>query len=75
LCKTLFVAKGLHSTWDCFGDISVAIGYLQGVKKEVGKALGTAYQGTTHQVPDTSHLVWQIARKVQEIGLQRMDSK
>jgi hypothetical protein len=59
-----FVAKGLCSTWDRLGDISGAVVQLQNVKKQVTRALGTAYEGTAHTTPDTSSLVWKIANEV-----------
>lgn len=67
--KTFFVAKGLRSSWDRLGDISGAVVELQNVKKQVARALGTAYEGSTHTTPDTSPLVWKIANDVRTLGL------
>lgn len=47
--------------WDRLGDISVAIDYLNKIKKKVSSTLSTSYQGSTHTAPDTSHLVWRVA--------------
>jgi hypothetical protein len=64
-----FVSKGLRSSWDRLGDISGAVVQLQNVKKQVTRALGAAYEGTTHTTPDTSSLVWRIANDVRALGL------
>jgi hypothetical protein len=64
-----FVAKGLRSSWDRLGDISGAVLQLQNVKKQVSKALGASYEGKTHTTPDTSPLVWKVAREVRELVL------
>lgn len=64
-----FVSKGLRSSWDRLGDISGAVLQLQNVKKQVSKALGASYKGKTHTTPDTSPLVWKVAREVRELVL------
>ena len=64
-----FVAKGLRSSWDRLGNISGAVLQLQNVKKQVSKALGASYEGKTHTTPDTSPLVWKVAREVRELVL------
>ncbi|EDR03149.1 uncharacterized protein LACBIDRAFT_331822 [Laccaria bicolor S238N-H82] len=61
--KNLLSAKGLQSRWDRLGNISTAIDYLKKIKKQVGLAMSTAYQGTTHTKADTTHLVWCVADK------------
>jgi hypothetical protein len=66
-----FVAKGVRSTWDRLGDISGAVVQLQNVKKQVARALGTAYEGIAHTMPDTSSLVWKITNEVQALGLNK----
>ncbi|KAJ8522779.1 hypothetical protein ONZ45_g630 [Pleurotus djamor] len=69
--KSLFVAKGVYSTWDRLGDISAGISVLQHLKKEVNLALSVAYHGSSHSTPDTSQLVWKIANKARELNLQK----
>jgi len=64
-----FVAKGLRSSWDRLGDISGAVIQLQNVKKQVTKALGASYKGKTHTTPDTSALVWKVAKEVRALVL------
>lgn len=64
-----FVAKGLRSSWDRLGDISGAVVQLQNVKKQVSKAMGASYEGKTHTTPDTSPLVWKVAKEVWELVL------
>lgn len=66
-----FVAKGLRSSWDRLGDISGAVLQLQNVKKQVSKALGASYEGKMHTTPNTSPLVWKVAREVQELVLSK----
>lgn len=66
-----FVSKGLRSSWDRLGDISGAVIQLQNVKKQVTRALGAAYEGSTHTTPDTSSLVWKIANDVRALGLSK----
>ncbi|KAF8274044.1 hypothetical protein EI94DRAFT_1768902 [Lactarius quietus] len=64
--KGLLQAKGIHSTWDCLGNISAAVDILKKLKKQVASAMRTAYQGTTHKAPRTEPLVWRVANKVRE---------
>ncbi|KAH8990029.1 hypothetical protein EDB86DRAFT_3245022 [Lactarius hatsudake] len=68
--KTLFVAKGIYSNWDRLGNIAAGINYLQLVKKRVTNLLRSGYCGSTHTDVDTSALVWWIANKANELGLQ-----
>ncbi|KAG1723328.1 hypothetical protein EDB19DRAFT_2043812 [Suillus lakei] len=63
-------SKGIYSTWDRLGDISATVALLQNIKKQVGRALGTAYSGTTHTTPDTSSSTWKVANKINELSLQ-----
>jgi hypothetical protein len=67
--KGLLQAKGVQSTWDQLGNISAAIDVLKKLKKQVAKVMKTAYQGTTHTVPNTNHLVKRVANKIQEENL------
>lgn len=69
--QMFFVAKGLRSSWDRLGNISGAVIQLQNVKKQVSKALGASYEGKTHTTPDTSKLVWKVAREVRELTLAK----
>jgi hypothetical protein len=64
--KGLLQAKGVQSTWDRLGNISAAVDVLKKLKKQVASAMKTAYQGSTHKVPKTDHLVWRVAKKVHE---------
>jgi hypothetical protein len=66
----LFAAKGIYSNWDRLGNIAAGINYLQLIKKRVTRSLGSGYQGSTHTDVDTSALVWRIAHKSRELGLQ-----
>ncbi|KAH8983562.1 hypothetical protein EDB86DRAFT_3085229 [Lactarius hatsudake] len=68
--KTLFAAKGIYSNWDRLGNIAAGINYLQLVKKRVTNSLRSGYRGSTHTDVDTSALVWRIANKANELGLQ-----
>ncbi|KAH9047964.1 hypothetical protein EDB83DRAFT_2523030 [Lactarius deliciosus] len=68
--KTLFAAKGIYSNWDRLGNIAAGINYLQLVKKRVTNSLRSGYRGSTHTDVDTSALVWRIANKADELGLQ-----
>ncbi|KAH9158718.1 hypothetical protein EDB89DRAFT_1867624, partial [Lactarius sanguifluus] len=68
--KTLFVAKGIYSNWDRLGNIAAGINYLQLVKKRVTNSLRSGYRGSTHMDVDMSALVWRIANKADELGLQ-----
>jgi hypothetical protein len=52
------------------GDISAAIDYLNKVKKQVSSVMNLSYQNKGHNEVDTSHLVWVVANKVREEGLQ-----
>ncbi|KAJ7907711.1 hypothetical protein B0H13DRAFT_1879337 [Mycena leptocephala] len=64
----LLQAKGMNSTWDRLGNISVAIVHIHDVKKTVAAALNTSYQRTGHTTPDTSHLVRKVQAKVVSEG-------
>lgn len=73
--EILLAAKGLQSTWDRLGNISASIDYLQKAKKIVAQEMSTAYQNTTHTTSDTSHLVWRIANRARDCGLQLFTRK
>ena len=70
MVQELLTAKGLQSTWDRLGNISAAIDYLNKIKKKVSATLSSSYQRSSHTVPDTSHLVWRVADKIQDESLQ-----
>ena len=68
--KELLTAKGLEYTWDRLGDISAAIDYLNKVKRQVSSVMNLTYQNKGHNEVNTSHLVWEVAKKVREDELQ-----
>ncbi|KAH9055777.1 hypothetical protein EDB83DRAFT_2316127 [Lactarius deliciosus] len=51
-------------------NIEHLIQYLKLVKKRVTNSLRSGYRGSTHTDVDTSALVWRIANKADELGLQ-----
>ncbi|KAJ7078343.1 hypothetical protein C8R44DRAFT_578793, partial [Mycena epipterygia] len=67
--KELFVAKGVYGSWDRLANISAAIDVLDCVKSNIAISLEASYAGTGHTTPDTSDLVWRVARKAQELKL------
>ena len=67
--KTLFLSKGIYSTWDRLGHISACIVQLEDIKRQTCMALGVGHEGTTHHTPNTSHLVWKVADKAHEMNL------
>lgn len=71
--RFLFVAKGLYSTWEQLGSISVIVEFLQNIKKQVTVALGCPYKGISHTTPDTSDCVCKVANKVKELGLYKFE--
>jgi hypothetical protein len=75
LYETLFVAKGIYLNWDRLGNIAAGINYLQLVKKRVMASLKSGYQGSTHTDVNTASLVWHVANKARELGLQTVDTK
>ncbi|KAF8815608.1 hypothetical protein BYT27DRAFT_7248987 [Phlegmacium glaucopus] len=68
--KALFAAKGIYADWDCLGNISAVVNYLQLIKKRVTRSLGTNYQGSTHKNTPVNVLVIHIADHVQELKFQ-----
>ncbi|KAF9219318.1 hypothetical protein BS17DRAFT_717832, partial [Gyrodon lividus] len=64
-----FAGKGVYATWDRLGDISATVDLLQNVRKQVGRALGIAYHGSTHITPDTSASIRKVAYKLGELQL------
>ncbi|KAJ7658414.1 hypothetical protein B0H17DRAFT_1145634 [Mycena rosella] len=73
--KELFAAKGLYANWERLADISAAINVIDSVKKSIAMSLDTSYSGTGHKTPDTSSLVWRIAGKARELGLNTFDAR
>ncbi|KII90706.1 hypothetical protein PLICRDRAFT_70357, partial [Plicaturopsis crispa FD-325 SS-3] len=67
--KLLFLARGMHGSWERLGDISAAIVQIQFVKKQIGLELGTKYNGISHTTPDTSASVFKVRDKILEFGL------
>ncbi|KAF8871289.1 hypothetical protein BD779DRAFT_1454211, partial [Infundibulicybe gibba] len=69
--KDLFAAKGMYGGWDRLANISAAIDVLGSVKRNVAVSLNASYSGITHTAPDTSDLVWRVALKAQDLGLNQ----
>lgn len=63
------VSRGLRTTFDKIGDVSACLNEIDVLKTNVPKALNVPYSGKTHTTPDTSHLSWKVAKKVQALGL------
>ncbi|KAF8991814.1 hypothetical protein BDZ89DRAFT_973663, partial [Hymenopellis radicata] len=68
--KKLLTVKGLETTWDELGDISAAIEYFRRIKKKFASEISTAYQGTSHTIPNTQSLSWRVANKARDEGFQ-----
>ena len=68
--KALFAAKGIYADWDCLGNISAAMNYLQLIKKRVTTSLGTSYQGSTHTNDPVFVLVIRIADHARDLEFQ-----
>ena len=68
--KRLFAAKGIYSSWD-LDDTPAPDDLLQHVWKQVesSQALGIAYHGLTHIIPDTDGSVQKITDKVNELAM------
>ncbi|KAJ7574752.1 hypothetical protein C8J56DRAFT_748917, partial [Mycena floridula] len=62
--KKLIKARGHEKNWDRLGNITAAIACVQMIKKSMRNALSRQYAGSTHKTPDTSSLVWKVAKKV-----------
>ncbi|KAJ7687389.1 hypothetical protein B0H17DRAFT_939480, partial [Mycena rosella] len=75
LRQELFAAKGLYANWERLADISAAITVIDSVKKSIAMSLDASYSGTGHKTPDTSSLVWRIAGKARELGLNTFDAR
>ncbi|KAJ6579121.1 hypothetical protein DFH09DRAFT_866630, partial [Mycena vulgaris] len=72
--KELFTAKGVYGSWERLANISAAIDVLDSIKTNVAISLQALYAGTSHKTPDTSDLVWRVARKTRELKLNRTQS-
>ena len=66
----MFAAKGIYSNWDRLGNIAAAVDLLQTVKKQVSSSIRSGYQSKSHKAVDPAALVWRIADKSLELGLQ-----
>ena len=66
----MFAAKGIYSNWDCLGNIAAAVDLLQTIKKQVPSSIRSGYQSKNHKAVDSAALVWRIADKSLELGLQ-----
>ncbi|PPR05788.1 hypothetical protein CVT26_010162 [Gymnopilus dilepis] len=71
--KRLFSAKGIYSNWDRLGNISAAIPHLQTIKRRVAKSTNAGYKSRSHKDMDDTELVWKIADKVRDTGLQTLN--
>ncbi|KAJ7936329.1 hypothetical protein B0H13DRAFT_1589599, partial [Mycena leptocephala] len=71
--KELFAAKGMYGSWDRLADISAAIDVIGRVKNNIAMSLDASCNGTSHKTPDTSNLVWRIARKARELKIKSFD--
>ncbi|KAJ7241231.1 hypothetical protein B0H12DRAFT_1024303, partial [Mycena haematopus] len=71
--KELFAAKGMYGSWDPLADISAAIDVIDSVKNSIAMSLDASYNGRSHKTPHTSNLVWRIAHKARELGLNRFN--
>ncbi|KAF8834574.1 hypothetical protein BDN67DRAFT_985220 [Paxillus ammoniavirescens] len=67
--KLFFASKGIYASWDRLGDISTTVDLLQSVRKQVGRALGIAYHGISHTMPDMSAAINKVAHKVSKLEL------
>ncbi|KAJ3732475.1 hypothetical protein DFJ43DRAFT_997148, partial [Lentinula guzmanii] len=68
--KRLFAAKGIYSMWDHLGNISPAIVKVENVKKHFAKMMNTSWKNRTHKDADTRTLIWRLANKIGELGIQ-----
>lgn len=51
------------------GDVSACLNEIDLVKVKVPEVLHVPYSGKSHTTPDTSHLSWKVADKVQKLNL------
>ncbi|KJA21727.1 hypothetical protein HYPSUDRAFT_112390, partial [Hypholoma sublateritium FD-334 SS-4] len=68
--KELLHAKGLEATWDRLGDVSLAIDYLNFIKRLVSVVMKLSHKNRSHSDVDTAHLVKKVADLAHEQGLQ-----
>jgi hypothetical protein len=57
------------------GNVSAAIVDLQNIKKHFGSMMDTSYKNLTHSDADTSKLVFKVADKVRDLGIQHFNSE
>ncbi|KAF5332271.1 hypothetical protein D9611_007994 [Ephemerocybe angulata] len=69
--KETIVLKGLETTWDMMERASPCINEVKEIKQKIVAMLGLPYQNKTHSDVDTSTLVWRVADKLKEEGLQK----
>lgn len=68
--KTLFAAKGIHSSWEHLGNISAGVKNLMHLKKRVSYDIETAYQTREHKTPDTTtELTWRVVKCLRDTQL------
>ncbi|KAF8993207.1 hypothetical protein BDZ89DRAFT_973034, partial [Hymenopellis radicata] len=60
----------LVTTWEELSDISAAIEYFRRIKKKFASEISTAYQGTSHSIPNAKPLPWKVANKARDENLQ-----
>jgi hypothetical protein len=65
--------RGKEHTWDRLGDLGACCGEMKNARDNMRENLGGTYLGSRHTTPDTSHLVWRVAEKVQDLGLHIAD--
>ncbi|KAJ7443987.1 hypothetical protein FB451DRAFT_1189776 [Mycena latifolia] len=67
----LFAARGVYGNSDRLANISAAIDVLDSIQVSMAASLGASYSGTGHKDVDTSDLVWRVAHKSRELGLNK----
>ncbi|KAF9058400.1 hypothetical protein BDP27DRAFT_1241329, partial [Rhodocollybia butyracea] len=72
--KDLYGAKGIYGVWDLLADVSAAIVSAQDCKKKVRKMMDTSYQKRGHSDVNTSALVWDVARAIDNEKLLDYDT-
>ncbi|KAJ7455167.1 hypothetical protein FB451DRAFT_1049047 [Mycena latifolia] len=69
--KELFAARGVYGNWDRLANISASIDVLDSIQVSMVASLSALYSGTGHKDVDTSDLVWRVAHKSRELGLNK----
>ncbi|KAF6761993.1 hypothetical protein DFP72DRAFT_593287 [Ephemerocybe angulata] len=69
--KETIILKGLETTWDMMERASPCINEVKEIKQKIVAMLKLPYQNKTHSDVDTSALVWRVADKLKEEGLQK----